>query len=151
MHFHSCKENQGSESPPFCTALHWRPTHVHHEQSGYSQLFCICRAFLGEMAANNPRVTITSLLQWRPGKGLRHLRTAMPDPDRSARGQGSLNATSSSPRPLALVPPVFRKTWHGALEWRPPKVLANILCYTMEVAELLREISRASCSNHGAV
>lgn len=59
---------------------------------------------------------ITTLLQWRPGKGLHDPRTALPDPDRSARGEGYLNATSSPPRPLALVPPVFRKSWRGRTE-----------------------------------
>lgn len=110
MHFHFRQGKQDSESPPSCTAFHGG-THIHHEQSRNSQsstsvaVSSVCGPW------TIPGSLTTALLQWRPGEGLRDPRTALPDADRPARGEGYLSATSSSPRPLALVPPVFRKRW----------------------------------------
>lgn len=145
MHFHFRKENQGSESPPFCTAFDSRLTHMHHEQSCNSRPLRICRALLGALAVNNPGSRSQLCDSGCRGKGLPHRRTGLARSRQVSQGaQGSLNATSSSPRPLALVASCVSKNtaWFARME-APQKALWNILCYTMEVAEPLREVSRA--------
>lgn len=154
MHFQFCKGTQDSKFPPFCTAFERGSTNINNRAT--ANLFPVLvytriasRRFQGDA------ITTSLLYSSDSGKGFRDRRTenGLARCRQDQFGPGAhLNATSSSPRPLALVPPVFRKT----MPWQnggppPPSSPVNILCYNMEVAELLREISRASCSTHGAV